>query len=437
MAGKRIAILGAGLAGLGAGAALRGEDTVIFEKNSYVGGHASTHAFDGFLFDEGPHISFTKNEKIRALFADSVGGKLHEFPGIAVNYFEGIRLQHPAQCHLYPLPHEIKKKCLVDMVTALLKDSPEPANYRDWCYRNFGQSFSETFVRKYTRKYWNRELEDLTVDWVGPRIHAPTIDQVVEGALAETEENFNYITKFRYPEKGGFVSFVTKAAKESGEIVLNSELKKWDPVKKTLSFANGKDERYDYLISSVPLPVMIETAVGAPKNVADAAKDLDCTSHFLVNVGLRGKGPEDAYWIYYYDENIPFSRVSFPSRFAPGNAPAGHWSLQAEVVHSTSKPLGNPEEVTKSVMQALKKTGLIKNDADVVMVKTQDIRFANVVFDGKRTAALKIVHDYLAKHDVYPCGRYGDWAYLWTDESFLSGERAAGKVKSKIRGALS
>jgi hypothetical protein len=30
------------------------------------------------------------------------------------------------------------------------------------------------------------------------------------------------------------------------------------------------------------------------------------------------------------------------------------------------------------------------------------------------------------------CGRYGDWAYLWTDESFLSGERAAEKALGRL-----
>ena len=26
------------------------------------------------------------------------------------------------------------------------------------------------------------------------------------------------------------------------------------------------------------------------------------------------------------------------------------------------------------------------------------------------------------------CGRYGDWAYIWTDESFMSGENAVEKM---------
>jgi len=30
------------------------------------------------------------------------------------------------------------------------------------------------------------------------------------------------------------------------------------------------------------------------------------------------------------------------------------------------------------------------------------------------------------------CGRYGDWAYLWTDDSFKSGERAAETALSRL-----
>lgn len=434
MSKKRVAVLGAGLGGLGAGAALQDEDAVIYEKRSSAGGHASSHEWDGFVFDEGPHISFTKNEKIRAMFAGSVGQKYLEHPGIAVNYFEGVRLKHPAQVHLYPLPLEIKKKCLVDMVTALLASPSEPSNYKEWCYRNFGESFSEIFVRKYTRKYWTKELEDLTVDWVGPRIHAPTVEQVIDGALRETEENFNYIMKFRYPDRGGFASFLKQIVEENKRINYGYELKGWDPVKKTLSFANGKTESYDSLISTLPLPLMVELAAQAPEPVRRAAGELECTSHFLVNVGLRGLPPKEAYWVYYYDEDIPFSRVSFPSKLAPQNAPAGHWSLQAEVVHSRTRPLGDQEAATRATLKALKKVGLIRTDGDVVMVKTQDIKFANVVFNKPRAAAVQAVHHYLDQHDVFPCGRYGEWAYLWTDESYLSGERAALKVKQRIRG---
>ena len=40
-------------------------------------------------------------------------------------------------------------------------------------------------------------------------------------------------------------------------------------------------------------------------------------------------------------------------------------------------------------------------------------------------AALKTVHGYLDDLGIAYCGRYGDWGYMWTDESFKSGEQAA------------
>jgi protoporphyrinogen oxidase len=77
MAGtQRIAILGSGMAGLGAAHCLRSEGmaSTLYDKNPYPGGHTASHQADGFIFDEGPHVSFTRNERIRQLFADSVGG---------------------------------------------------------------------------------------------------------------------------------------------------------------------------------------------------------------------------------------------------------------------------------------------------------------------------------------------------------------------------
>ena len=40
----------------------------IYEKSDFIGGHAATFERDGFIFDDGPHISFTKDERIRKLF---------------------------------------------------------------------------------------------------------------------------------------------------------------------------------------------------------------------------------------------------------------------------------------------------------------------------------------------------------------------------------
>jgi hypothetical protein len=58
------------------------------------------------------------------------------------------------------------------------------------------------------------------------------------------------------------------------------------------------------------------------------------------------------------------------------------------------------------------------------------LRYANIIFDLERAKALKTVHGYLDDLGISYCGRYGDWGYMWTDESFISGEKAADRALS-------
>ena len=61
------------------------------------------------------------------------------------------------------------------------------------------------------------------------------------------------------------------------------------------------------------------------------------------------------------------------------------------------------------------------------------IRHANVIFYDERAEAVARIHGYLDELGIAYCGRYGEWGYLWTDESFASGERAAERILSARR----
>ena len=71
----KITILGSGMAGFGAAHRLHTEGltSLMYEKKPYFGGHTASYKTDnGFIFDDGPHISFTKIERIQKLFAKSI-----------------------------------------------------------------------------------------------------------------------------------------------------------------------------------------------------------------------------------------------------------------------------------------------------------------------------------------------------------------------------
>ena len=50
---------------------------------------------------------------------------------------------------------------------------------------------------------------------------------------------------------------------------------------------------------------------------------------------------------------------------------------------------------------------------------------------GRVEEGVEVVLEGLDDIGVRYCGRYGDWGYMWTDESFISGERAADAALSR------
>ena len=56
-------------------------------------------------------------------------------------------------------------------------------------------------------------------------------------------------------------------------------------------------------------------------DVKAAAEKLACTEVVLVNIGVTKPFIKDAHWTYFYDEDICFARLSYPSNFSPNVAP--------------------------------------------------------------------------------------------------------------------
>ena len=429
-----IIILGTGMAGCGAAHRLHSEriKPIMYDKNAYHGGHTASFRYEsGFLFDVGPHISYTKDPRIQQLFAESVKQQYETLQVYLNNYWRGSWPQHPVQLHLHGLPEDVIIKVIADFAKESQAPDRPVTNYADWLLTSFGQTFAELFPMQYTRKYHTTTAENMTTDWLGPRIYRPSLEEVLRGALSPSAPQIHYITHFRYPTNGGFVSYLQKFV-PLGNLKLKHELLSIDPRKRLLTFANGVVAHYDGLISSVPLPDLIPMIEGAPSEVLDACRRLACSTCVLVNVGVNREDISKAHVTYFYDEDVCFARLGFPHMLAASNAPAGTGSIQAELYFSDKyKPLnGSPEDWIEPVITDLRRCGLLRDDDQILCRKAMLLPYANIIFDHERAAALRIVHGYLDELGIAYCGRYGDWGYMWTDESFKSGENAAEHVLS-------
>jgi protoporphyrinogen oxidase len=439
MPNPNIVVLGTGMAGFGAAYRLHAEGIVptMYDKNAYHGGHTASFRLEsGFLFDVGPHISFTKDPRIQDLFAESVDQKYETLQINLNNYWRGYWPKHPVQLHLYGLPEDMVVKIITDFVEERHKPERPVRNYADWLLASFGREFAETFPMQYTRKYHLTTAENMSTDWLGPRIYRPSLEEVLRGALSPSAPHVHYITHFRYPQYGGFLSYLKKFV-PLGNLKLNHELESVDPRKRHLRFSNGFVTDYDSLISSVPLPDLIRMIQGAPRDVVEAVGRLACSTCVLVNIGVNRQDLSSSHMTYFYDEDICFTRLGFPHMLSSTNAPDGMGSIQAEVYFSEKyKPLtGSPDDWIEPVIRDLRRVGLLRESDEILSKKAMLLRYANIIFDLDRADALETVHGYLDDIGIAYCGRYGDWGYMWTDESFKSGELAAERALNEAAAA--
>lgn len=413
-----IMILGGGVTGLAA--ALKayelGREAVIYEARSSPGGLLDNFVVNGFLFDHAVHLSFATETEVRKIF-DQTEYLTH--PATAYCFDDSVWLKHPVQNNLYPLKAEEKVSLIKSFIE---RPSISPIdNYEEWLRHQYGNKIAEKYPIRYTRKYWQTEADKLSTDWIGNRMRRTPLEEVLLGAFTDQTPNDYYVKTMRYPKSGGFKSFI-KPLIELANISLDYQAIAIDLKNKTVEFKNGEIVRYKSLINTLPLPIFIGLCRVAPHAVRAAASQLRATSIDLISVGFNKK-IKTGLWFYIYDEDIYASRAYSPSIKSPLNAPEGCSSLQFEIYNPGQISQYIPQVLIDNVLYALRKMNMA-NDEDIAVLHHKHIKWGNVVFDLGMEERRALVRKFLYQHGIKSCGRFGEWDYLWSHQSFLSGYRA-------------
>lgn len=413
-------ILGAGIAGISAGYHLKqkGIDSVIYEKDKDWGGLCGNFTIDGFRFDRFVHFSFATDENDKSLFATSTGMIEHiPFPS---NYYKGFWLRHPAQNNLAPLPIQEKVDIITDFVNRPQKDISNIVTYDEWLRVQYGNYFAEHFPFVYTKKYWGVSADKLETKWVGVRMYTPDLRQVLQGSYSTQDECFYFAKKMLYPKKGGFKSILNKC-REGLDIKLNHKVIEINAQDKIITFANGNSITYERLISTLPLPEIINMLPDVPQEIKQAVDDLHWTCGYQVSLGFNRPDIAKYLWFYIYDQDILSARVYSPSLKSSDNVPEGCSSLQAEIFFDCKAKILDKKEVLENTISKFIEMGLFKKEDLIV----QDIRFepyANITFVPSIYKNRQIIIDYLKTLGIESIGRFGKWDYKWTHQAFADGK---------------
>ena len=270
----QITILGSGMSALGAAHKARemGILPTLYDKSIRIGGHTKSVNVDGFIFDEGPHVSFTKDERIKSLLAEVPYNTIH---AKVDNYWNGHRIKHPVITNMYGLPDVLVTDIIADFYKekqTLVRD--DIVNFEQWLVASYGRKYAETFPMQYGKKYHTTDAKNLNTDHVGPRLYQADAKEILLGALHPVTPDVHYIQEYRYPTHGGFQSYVDHLSK-GFNINGGYEIISIDTKQKKFRFQRAGsclvgEMGYEKLISSLPLDTLIGLMEDVPDNVMTA-----------------------------------------------------------------------------------------------------------------------------------------------------------------------
>jgi UDP-galactopyranose mutase len=425
-----IAILGGGLAGL---TASMHTGAPVYEAAERGGGVAASDTIDGFTFDRGIHVLQTTNQEVLRML-DELGVKFTICDRSAHIYAFRKYTAYPFQINSTNLPLGERMKCLWHYLRR--ESNPEPTNYQEWIYRTIGRGFGDTFLIPYSEKFWGVHPREMSFEWTGNRVPMSNVWQVLRGAFVSRNTRVGTNATFRYPSgPGGYGTVGAAIERQVGaNLHTNCRAMEIDTRRRRVNFRDFSID-YSVLLSTIPLPELLQIATDVPPQISELAKSLRTNSIMVVNLGIDRPTLTDKHWIHFPEKEFSFFRISFPHNFTSGVVPPGMSSISAEVSYSLAAPPAEPV-LTQRVIDDLIKAGVI-NSKDRIMVKhTRNIPYAYCIYDAARRHALAEIKRWLDDVGIVPGGRYGLWTYFWSDEAILSGKKSAELAKRRLEDAV-
>jgi protoporphyrinogen oxidase len=423
---KQFGILGGGIAGLSLSYFL-GADTEVLEKDDSCGGLCRSYHHEGFTFDMGGHIIFSKDTEILDFELELLKGQVDRHFRSAAVWFKNRLVKYPFENGLDVLDPQDKFDCLYNF----LENPQRPQhNFEDWIYNTFGKGLADLYLIPYNTKIWKTPPSELGTHWV-ERVPKPSVEDIVKSALGISTEGYVHQLHFHYPKSGGFQALPnTFEALTKGSIVKNFEIKRIVREKNGWVVSDGSQERkYKKIVCAMPIFDFIRALQGTPPEVQRAVDALQYNSMIVVLVGLKKKSKLKQLGIYFPQKDLIFHRITCLDYFGENYVPPGCSSIQAEVTARESSALWamSDADVTREVVAGLTREGLIDGN-DVITTTVRRTKYAYPIYDLDREKNLDIITSFCKSDGIELCGRFAEFVYYNSDGILRSSKTVSARM---------
>jgi UDP-galactopyranose mutase len=420
---KRIVIIGAGPTGLGAGYRLRElgySNFLILEARDKVGGLASSEkSANGFTYDIGGHVLFSHYEYFDRLFDKLLGDEYQELLRESWVWMCDRFLPYPFQNNIKYLPREIVLECLLGLIEAQKQpfDLARFSNFEDFIQGVFGAGIAKHFMMPYNFKVWAHPPGMMNKEWIGERVSVVDIKRVLGNVVLDRNDaGWGPNATFKYPRHGGTGGLFERMEPYVAEnLRLNAKTVAVDAGNHEILLEDGTRERYDYLLSTMPMDLLVGSMNGdVPETVRDQASKLRHSGSYIVGVGIRQPAPSKKCWMYYPESNCPFYRLTYLSNYSPEVVPdaSTNYSLLAEISRSEFKPVSKCTVIDETIQGMVNTRMISESDReDIVDTHVIDRDYTYPIPSLERDQALATIHPWLESVGIFSRGRFGAWRY--------------------------
>jgi protoporphyrinogen oxidase len=325
----------------------------------------------------------------------------------------GRYVPYPIQNHLSRLDRDVAVRALAEILAATGRPC---ATQQEWYLDRFGPTLCEHFFNDFNELYtaglW-RQIEPQD-SYKSPL----DVAQVIRGACGETAAA-GYNATFLYPEEG--LGHLARALAARGEVRCGKEVTGIDAGARRLKLADGTELAYARLISSLPLPRVMELAGLRVDERPDPF-----TSVLVLNIGaVKGPRLPEDHWLYVSRTKSGFHRVGAYSNVDPMFLPASarrrgeRASLYVERAFPAGARPADAQigEISCKTVGELQQWGFI-GDAEVVDPTWIEVAYT-WAWPGSKWRAQALRR--LEEHGIHSVGRYGRWAFQGIADSLREG----------------
>jgi protoporphyrinogen oxidase len=406
-------ILGGGISGLATAKYLEVQSAVL-EAAQTPGGLCRSFSRDGFTYDIGGHILFSKNEEIVREMASWLGDNVAVRRRKNCVWYKDRFVKYPFENGLSVLD----KQDIFEILTTFLNRPKEPPrNLEQWCYARFGAGLAEKYLVPYNRKIWKREPSTMSLHWV-ERIPSPPTEDIIKSAIGIETEGYTLQLNFRYPKQGGYGSLVKGLAASLPEIHTGFRARSIRRTEGVWEVTDGAQTfRSRRLVSTIPVFDLMACLTDVPGDVRDAVAALQYNSMLIVMVAVNSEALTGRTAIYIPHPDVLAHRVCYMRAFSDATAPPGCSHLVAEITLPAGDPLlrADAAALTERVIDELHSIcGFAPGD--VITTDIQRIEYAYPVYDLDYTRKTQTIYDFLDSREIRFTGRFASFLYVNSDK---------------------